>query len=229
MILSIFFLIRDFLAYALQRTVLSSWSSFWEITLGAWMALSTRASLSQLEEWMETGAQQALKTLSMVDVKANWSLSGQREWGKTLSIQNSYSILLAFMLVSDCGWARQSLLGNYCFKLNFRTGACFGIFSCSTMELMEHWKLLLPRILGLISPVTCSDIPPSHFSFCHSVILSFQARAWQMAPVEILITTILILCKYGFCFIFVFMWGLTSVEFHFCLFQQSFLNVRLTN
>lgn len=45
-----FFLIRDFLAYALQRTVIPSWSSVWEITLGARMALSTQTSLSHLEE-----------------------------------------------------------------------------------------------------------------------------------------------------------------------------------
>ena len=32
------------------------------------------------------------------------------------------------------------------------------------MELMEHWKLLLPGILGLISPINCSVSPPAFLS-----------------------------------------------------------------
>ena len=33
-----------------------------------------------------------------------------------------------------------------------------------SMELTEHWKLLLPGILGLISPINCSVSPPAFLS-----------------------------------------------------------------
>lgn len=63
---------RDFLAHSLKRTMISSCSSVWEITLGARMAPSTLTLLSHLEGMNGKEPQQAVKILPMADVSADW-------------------------------------------------------------------------------------------------------------------------------------------------------------
>lgn len=73
---------------------------------------------------------------------------------------------LALLSILDNGWPIQSLQEVFCKRCFLNEipeleHILFFFSAWFSMGLMEHWKLLLPGILGLISPINCSDPPPA--------------------------------------------------------------------